>query len=379
MKRYFFSGGGSGGHLTPLIAVAEALKIREPDAEIHAILHRGDNLNSVVKENEVFDAVHPIFAGKLRRYHGGGLKSIGLTDMLKNLRDILFVALGFLQSCYLIVRYKPTILFMRGGFVGVPMGFAARLLGKKYVTHDSDAVASLANKLISGGAAAHAVSANPNNYPYDKAKTFETGIPLNKTFKEVTEQDMLVARQKLDIPANSKVVMVTGGGLGAARLNAYAAEALLPLLNKHESLIVFHQAGLSNETQVKQLYKGNQRAVVFGYRKDLGLISAASDIIITRAGATAMAEFAVQHKPMIIVPNPLLTDGHQLHNSKALENQQAAKVVTEGAEASAELKSQVEILLNSKDLRKNLARLAGETIKPGAAERVVDLLLKIQQ
>lgn len=376
--RYFFSGGGSGGHLTPLIAVAEELKKRQPEAQIHAVVHRGDNLNSLISDNPAFTKVHQIFAGKLRRYHGKGLRGIGLVDLLKNIRDVFFLGLGFLQSCYLMARYRPNALLMRGGYVGVPLGFAARIFRRPYMTHDSDAIASLANRLIASGAAAHAISATPEHYPYKTEKTVLTGIPLQSSFKPVTATENSASRRVLGLPEDAVVILVTGGGLGAVRLNSGVSSVVKELLEQNKNLYVFHQSGKGNEEAVKEFYKDQGRVEVFGFRDDLGVISSASDLVITRAGATAMAEFATQRKPMILIPNPLLTGGHQLHNAFALESQNAAVTVEEDKIAE-ELPKVLAKLLDDPTLRDNLGLNASRRVPQAAASKVVDVLLSISK
>ncbi|MDQ2973002.1 MAG: glycosyltransferase [bacterium] len=375
---YFLSGGGSGGHLTPIIAVAEELRRRYPDAEIHAVVHRGDNLNSLVSENKVFSSVHPIFAGKLRRYHGQGLKGIGVLESLKNIRDLGYLGLGFFQSCYLILRFRPNAILMRGGYIGVPLGFAARLFNRPYITHDSDALASLANRLIARGARAHAVSASPEHYPYPKDKTFVTGIPLKNTFKLVDARSQSAAKQKLGLAADDKLVLITGGGLGAARLNEAAAKALNPLLQSDKRLNIIHLSGKSQVDIVKTSYSNLERVQVYGFREDIADLSAASDLVITRAGATAMAEFAVQGKPMIIVPNPMLAGGHQIHNALAYQLNGAAEIVEE-QELDRKLGAAVSVLLEHAKKRESLSLKARKMSDNGATGRVVDLLIKIQR
>src|SRR5688500_12846286 len=120
------TGGGSGGHVTPLTAVAAELKQLQPDIRIVFVGQRGDRFGDLVAENEHVDASHRILAGKFRRYHGEGLKQLlDVRTMLFNLRDLFYFFLGTLQSLVLIRRVRPDVVFVKGGFVGVPVGLAA--------------------------------------------------------------------------------------------------------------------------------------------------------------------------------------------------------------------------------------------------------------
>lgn len=380
MKTYFFSGGGSGGHVTPLVAVAEEIKSRQPKAVIHAVVHRGDaaGVNTIVKESGAIDYVHEIFAGKLRRYHGEGLKQLlDLRETLKNVRDVFYIGLGFLQSLYLILRYRPGVLFMRGGYVGVPLGFAARLLRKPYITHDSDAIASLANRLIAGGAAAHAVGLPKENYRYKQGITHHVGIPINQDFRPITKELRMAARQDLKLPNNAEIVLVTGGGLGAQRLNTVAATALNRLLKNRPKLFIIHIAGKQLQNDVEDSYKNTSRALVYGFTNQMRLLSEASNMVITRAGATAIAEFSVQGQAMIIVPNAQLTGGHQLHNAKVYQDNQAAILIEESDSAINQLETAIEELLNDSAERGRLGERATRLVKTGAAASVSDLLMSL--
>ena len=379
---YFFSGGGSGGHVTPLVAVAEELKKRCPQARVHAVVHRGDSggVNRVVKDSGAIDEVHEIFAGKLRRYHGEGLKQLlDIKEMLKNLRDVFYVIVGFIQSLYLVLRYKPKALFMRGGYVGVPLGFAARLLHRPYLTHDSDAVASLANRLIARGASAHAVGLPKENYRYNQSRTHHVGIPVNKAYTVINSDLRETARQELKLPHDAEVVLVTGGGLGARSLNRTAAAVLLRLLKSRPRLFIIHIAGKKLQEEVEHLYRNTSRSLVYGFTNELRLLSEASDVVITRAGATALTEFSIQKQAMIIVPNNQLTGGHQLQNARVYQENSAAVLVDEDENTQEVLYKTVNELLDNPAERGRLGESAEQLVKKDAAENVVDILIKLHR
>src|SRR5688572_6304483 len=315
-------GGGSGGHLTPLLAVAEELKRIDSDITLTYVGHKGDNLHSVVGEHSSIDKAHVIFAGKLRRYHGEGWRQLfDVTTMLKNLRDSFYLLLGLLQSVFLLRADKPDVVFIKGGFVGVPVGWAARLWQIPYLTHDSDVLPGLANRILAKKARAHAVAMPKHLYSYPSHKTKEVGIPISKAYKLVTKADKTKARKTLGIPSAAKVLFVSGGGLGAQRLNSAVVKAAPEIFEKVPSLYILHQAGQKHQTDVAQGYqealnvKQVERTQVFGFTDKMADLSAAADLAVTRAGATAMAELAVQGKAVIMVPNPMLTGGHQLKNA----------------------------------------------------------------
>lgn len=170
------TGGGSGGHITPILAVAHELKKLAPDTHIIYIGQQGDTFGTVVAEHELIDEVHTIAAGKFRRYHSEGLKQLlDLKTMWLNLRDGFRVVKGLVQSYRLLGDLKPDMVFCKGGFVGVPVGLSAALRHIPYVTHDSDAIPGLANRVIAKWAALHAVALDPSLYPYPVERTVNVG------------------------------------------------------------------------------------------------------------------------------------------------------------------------------------------------------------
>ncbi len=330
------TGGGSGGHLTPLLAVAEQLQKIAPDYKLEYIGQQGDKLGDIINQDPpLFSGVNTVRAGKFRRYHGEGLRQLlDIKTLVLNIRDLLYVIIGSVQAFLLLRRMQPSVLFCKGGFVGVPVAFAAWILGIPYVTHDSDAIPGLANKLISKGATLHAVALPKDIYPYPSHKTITVGVPIAARFKHVTSLVNERAKQTLGIPKTAPVLLVIGGGLGAERINKAIMTGVVELLNIH-SLRILHVVGRANEQRSNDYYDNTllisdrSRVVVYGFTNQVALLGEAADVVVTRAGATNLAEFSTQAKACIIVPNPLLTGGHQIKNAHAYKQKQAAVIVSE--------------------------------------------------
>lgn len=375
-------GGGSGGHLTPLLAIAEELKRLEPNARLSYIGHRGDNLHGLVGTHANVDVGYKIFAGKFRRYHGAGWSQFfDLLTTLKNLRDGLFVVLGLLQSLALVRKLKPDVVFIKGGFVGVPVGLAARFWRVAYVTHDSDALSGLANRILSGGAAAHAVAMPKTSYSYPNNKTFEVGVPVASGYEYVTNDVMANARKKLDIPEDASVLFITGGGNGAKRLNQAVVTAAPNLFDAVSNLYILHQAGKKLESDCLQAYqkvlneKAQRGVRVYGFTENMHWLSASANLIVSRSGATAMAEFAVQGKAVVVVPNPMLTGGHQLKNAAAFEAKKACVIVKEDELSS--LGNVIVGLLSDRSKQRALGDALNKFAKTDAAELTARLILSV--
>lgn len=376
------TGGGSGGHITPLLAVAAELKQQKPDTKVIYIGHTGDKLADIPKKDTNIDEVYSVRAGKLRRYHGEGWKQIlDVPTMLLNIRDVFYLAVGMLQSRKLLKKLQPSVIFIKGGFVGVPVGLAAGRLGIPYVTHDSDAIPGLANRIIAKKAALHAVALPVDVYDYPVEKTVSTGIPLRADFVPVTEKLQQEYREQLGIPATAKLLFVIGGGLGSQRINAAVADAVPHLLGEFQELHVIHAVGRANEEDMSARYKSlstseQGRVHTKSYIDDVFRYSGAADIVITRAGATNLAEFALQGKACIVVPSPFLAGGHQLKNADYLEEQGAAVVIdeTELAADPNRLANQVSELLSDRVRREQLGKKFATFAKPHAAAELAQLL-----
>lgn len=382
------TGGGSGGHITPVLAVADELKKQFQGVRIVYIIQKGDKLIDVPSSHPSIDRVYTIRAGKFRRYHGEGLKQLlDVPTILKNLRDLIFVGMGLWQSYWLLKKLKPAGIFCKGGFVVVPVGLAAAAQGIPYVTHDSDSIPGLANRLIARWAKAHATGMPKELYPYPQEMSFYTGIPLSSLFKTVSVHEQTKFKEYMGVPKDHKVVLITGGGLGAQRVNEAVIVIARELLSDESEVTLVHIAGRANEEAVRAAYdavlpEGQRgRVMVKGFITDLYRYSGAADVIIARAGATAIAEFAQQQKACIVIPNPLLTGGHQLKNAQYWQEQGAIELVTEEELQTNPglLLQAVRDLLDNDTRRQEIGTKLSAFAHPKAAEQLAELMKQVIQ
>ncbi len=379
------TGGGSGGHITPILAVAAELKQHHPDIRIIYVGQRGDSLGDIPAQDPNIDKTYTVRAGKFRRYHGEGFwQLLDIRTILLNIRDFFYVLAGMFQSWRLMGRLRPDVVFSRGGFVSVPVCLGAAGRGIPYITHDSDPIPSLANRIIAPWARLHAVALPVELYPYKPAKTVTTGIPLNKEFKPVTATLKKHYRSELKLPKEAKVLFIIGGGLGSQRVNHAVADALPHLLRDFQDLHVFHVVGRANQAEMQKSYiaglptEEQGRVQIMGFIPDVYRYSGAADIIITRAGATNLAEFALQGKACIVVPSSFLAGGHQLKNADYLAEQGAAAIITEDdlADDPNRLAKQVAGLLHNSQQLAALSDKLATFAQPHAAQTIAKLILE---
>lgn len=380
------TGGGSGGHITPILAVAHELKRLQPDVHLIYIGQKGDHFAAMVGEQPVIDQVFAVRAGKFRRYHGEGLKQLlDVPTLAKNVRDAWYVLVGLWQSFWLLGRLKPDTIFTRGGFVSVPVALAGRIRRVPYITHDSDAVPSLANRLIAHGAALHAVALPIELYPYPAAKTVNVGVPVARQFQPVGIKEQQAFKRELGLARSQQVVLITGGGLGAAVINQACLEVVPKLLAANPQVCVIHTVGQQHEAAMRASYERvlapdlYRRLQIYAFVPDLYRYSASADVIIARGGATTLAEFARQGKACIVIPNPLLTGGHQTKNAEAYAAAGAVMVVreTELHDSARVLVDKVTYLLQHKAERQILAATLQKFARPDSARELAAILLRL--
>lgn len=374
-------GGGSGGHITPLLAIAKRLKSINPSVNVEIISERGGKFSHLIDSAGPIDASNQIFAGKLRRYHNESwvVRLIDVKRNLLNLRDLFYLGVGFFQSLWLIYRKRPEVILIKGGYVGVPVGFAAKLLKVKYITHDSDANAGLTNRLIAKDATFNLVGMPGGTYGYKEEKTILVGVPVDQDFLDTNKNNKQKLLSKLGLPKESRVILVTGGSNGAQRLDKAFIGIVQNLLERYSDLYVIHQIGLGNE-QIYDTLPANfrHRVIVSKFLKPLSDYSAIADIIVARAGATAVTEFASQNKACILIPNPDLTGGHQLKNAQILKKAKAAVVIQEDIALGKpeEFCGAVCELLDNQDKRRSLGSNLNRLLPLDATNRIADLLSK---
>ncbi len=382
-KTIILVGGGSGGHLTPLLSVAEAIKRRDRTVRIIFIGQKGENLHEVMAK-DVIDETVLISAGKFRRYHGESFLQhiLDVKTILLNFRDFFRFLHGLWDSWKILRKYKPTVIFLKGGFVSVPVGYVARFQHIPYVTHDSDAIPGLANRLTAAHARFNLTALPAALYPYDAAKSRQVGIPIQSAYRQLSESDVLDAKKQLGFSEEDTVILSVGGGLGAQKINHALARSAANLLKDSRSVII-HVTGKKLFEETKALYTQElnesqlRRVKLIDFTTELYRYSAAADVVITRAGATNIAEFGVQQKLCIVVPNPVLTGGQQLHNAKILSDAGAAVVVDEDSldQLYTVIKETLSLPLAK---RQQYASALGTLSTQDAADKISDILLAIE-
>ncbi len=297
---------------------------------------------------------------------------------------MVFISIGLVQGYFLIKKLKPDLIFSRGGYVSVPVCLGAKLNGVGYITHDSDPIPSLTNRIIGPGAKLNLVAQPKDIYPYKKDKTVTTGIPISRLFVRVTEKVRVAYRQKLNVDQKAKMIFVIGGGLGARSINEAFYDILPNMMSEFKDLRVVHIVGRINEEQTLEAYKEvlsgeqAQHIEVLSFTDKVYMYSGAADLVITRAGATNLAEFETQGVACIVIPSTSLVGGHQLKNADILKDNHAAVVIRdeELKENPHSLAKQISLLLRDPRKRQQLGDELTKFAHPNAGEEIATLIIK---
>lgn len=319
--------------------------------------------------------IRRVVAGKLRRYRGS---RISLKEGFLNLRDLLLVVVGFFQSLGRLVVWRPDVIFLKGGYVGLPVGLAAAVLGIPFAVHDSDAVLGLTNRILGRFAKKIAVSWPVENYTGKFVqKMVFTGVPVSDDVVKYQHAAPEKLKKQLGFDGKKPLLVAVGGGLGAKSINLALVQNLGDLLGKYAVVLVAGRAQYADVQKKTAKYAGSPDFRLFDFLTDgLGELLAAADVVVARAGATTIAELAVLQKAAILVPAEFLTGGHQSKNAAILEQAKAAVVIRD-ADLKRKLVGGVDKIMESaalkRELENNIRRFKNERAAADLARLIMDV------
>lgn len=369
-----FTGGGTGGHFYPLIAVAEAIhEIVEDEKIIDPTLYYiGPHVldERALAEQDIVFKQSP--AGKWRRYFSAN-----------NFLDILKTIIGIIKATLQLHSIYPDVVFSKGGYASFPTTYAARLLTIPVVVHESDAVAGRANTITSKWARAVAISYPGTETQFPKVAKKDIaliGNPIRSTlWKPAKEGSHEFLELKKDIPT----LLVLGGSQGAEAINEALLNALPELLNKYQ---VIHQTGSANYEATTSLanvildkHPHRERYRPYGFLNALALRMSAgvSSLVISRAGSGTIFEIAAWGIPSIIIPIPEKISHDQTKNAFAYARSGAATVVVQENLSPHILVSEVSRIMNTPNTHTSMSESAKTFARPDAAKKIARMLLNI--
>ena len=400
-------GGGSGGHVTPAVAVVHEILLKKPRAEVEfwTDFKYYKNVTKLTTELGVawgesarrrkttYIRVRRIPAGKFHRYAKWSFKDyfvhFGLTVkdlIIGNILGFFGFVTGLVTAFVRLVRKssRPDVIFLKGGYVCLPVGMVAKLFHIPYIIHESDSVAGLANRLLMSKAKKVAfgmpiseeVQALHPNYIW-------TGIPVGAEFKPVSPTKQISLKKAFSFNADKPLVVITGGSQGSENLNE-ATRTILPELLKFTSVgLVAGRKHYENMMDLKKYENWEKASLESDFRMwefntTMDELMGAADVVVSRAGATTIAELAALKKAVILVPFARLPGGHQTKNAERLKGANAVSMVDDlkMVKNPTVLLDEIRHLVKSPRLRANMADRLHEEARSDAARRLADIILE---
>lgn len=303
-----FSGGGTLGPVTPLLAVAEAYSLKYPETEYVWVGTKSGPEKEFVENKQIRFVA--LASGKWRRYFS-----------ILNVVDIFLIVIAFVQAFLFLLKEKPALLISAGGFVSVPLHWAGALLGIPQWIHQQDWQVGLANKLMAPFADTITVALKSNLNKFNPSKTVWLGNPVRT---EILKGDRERAKQRFGISSNLPVILAMGGGTGSFKINQLVVEAVPHLQGFCE---VIHLSGKERQQEsvdhASKLFSFYHHYTFFN--DEMADAYALADIIISRGGFGSISEIAALSKPSVLIPKP----GHQYDNVKFIADEKAAIFIDE--------------------------------------------------
>jgi len=357
--RILFTGGGTGGHIFPIIAIKEAFE------QGHEFYYLGPD--SFARENLGDIKAKFISAGKFRRY----FDPLFLIEFTKTI-------IGIIQSFWHLFHWMPDIVFSKGGYGSFPIVFVAWIYRIPIIIHDSDAVPGLANKKMAKFAKRIILSFE-NAKKYFKTKQQGKIIVIgNPVRKELLDGDKSKAKELFQIQTNKPVILILGGSQGAQKINEIITDFLPRVLQQAE---VIHVCGQGNFAELKKniLKSSDYHLYPFLDVEQLKYAYAAADLIINRAGAGSIFEIAALGKPSILIPLPSAAADHQRENAFEFSKISGAIVLDQENLTLNILLEQISNLFSNPQKLSEMSQKAKSFYNPQTAELIRDEILKLIQ
>lgn len=320
-KLIVLTGGGTAGHVMPHIAMLEDYKLH--GFRVAYLGSKGIE-KSLLEDFQV--PYYTIQVGKLRRYFSW-----------QNFTDIFRLFIGFFQSLLLLAKLRPAIVMSKGGFVSVPVAYAAKVLGIPLVSHESDFTPGLANRLIAP-IAQRVLYSFPETAQYLGRNSELVGIPVRR---ELLSGQPKKGREICGFSDDGrKTILIMGGSLGAQRINECVEQIISDLVNRYQ---VIHITGKGKSSDIDLPYYKSFEFV----SAELAHLIALSDLVISRAGANSLFELLALHKPMLLIPLEQGSRGDQVLNAACFEKLGLATVIREESLSPSHLFKSIEFLLNT--------------------------------
>lgn len=352
--RIIISGGGTGGHIFPALAIADELKAQFPDVSL-------------------------LFVGAYNRMEmqrvpkaGYAIKGLWISgfDRKNMIRNLLFpIKLGwsFLQALFILLKFRPNVVVGTGGFASGPLVFVASLLRIPAILQEQNAYPGVTNKQLASRVNTICLGSESAQRFFPKSKTVVTGNPVRKALHQNLSRT--AASKILGVDSKVFTLLVLGGSLGARKINQLVKNHLVDI--KKQNIQLIWQCGHLYAEEYQPLATAGIRVVPF--IDNMPAAYAVADLVVSRAGALAISELCITAKPTIFIPSPNVSENHQEKNAQALVNKEAAMMVVE-RHAEAEFWPVLISLIESESMRNKLSKNIKSFAHPNATKEIVSTI-----
>jgi len=357
--KVILSGGGTGGHIFPALSIAHALKIKYPESDFLFVGAKGKM--------------------EMEKVPNAGFKIIGLwisgiqrKQLFRNILFPLKLIVSLLKSVVIVLKFKPHVVIGTGGFASGPLLYVASIFGTPTLIQEQNSFPGITNKLLAKKAHKICVAYDNLETFFPKEKIVVTGNPVRQDLLDLKEKQE-EAHSTFNLSQTKKIVLVLGGSLGARRINQLVETQLQYF--KNNNIQVLWQCGKLYFDEYRH-YDNTTDVQVMSFIKRMDLAYAASDIIISRAGASSVSELCIVGKPVIFIPSPNVAEDHQTKNAQAISSQNAALLIAE-KNLEDEFETQFSELINNEGLQQSFATNIKKLAKKSATNDIVHEIEKL--
>ena len=357
--KVILSGGGTGGHIFPALSIAHALKIKYPESDFLFVGAKGKM--------------------EMEKVPNAGFKIIGLwisgiqrKQLFRNILFPLKLIVSLLKSVVIVLKFKPHVVIGTGGFASGPLLYVASIFGTPTLIQEQNSFPGITNKLLAKKAHKICVAYDNLETFFPKEKIVITGNPVRQDLLDLKEKQE-EAHSTFNLSPTKKIVLVLGGSLGAHRINQLVETQLQYF--KNNNIQVLWQCGKLYFDEYRH-YDNTTDVQVMSFIKRMDLAYAASDIIISRAGASSVSELCIVGKPVIFIPSPNVAEDHQTKNAQAISSQNAAMLIAE-KNLEDEFETQFSELINNEGLQQSFVTNIKKLAKKSATNDIVHEIEKL--
>lgn len=360
--KVLLSGGGTGGHIYPALALMRRLKEIDPTTEfLYVGTERGLESRIVPKAGVPFKSVK--------------VEGFKRSLSLENLKTIQLFLQGIFKAKKIVKEFNPDVVIGTGGYVCGPVVYAAAKLGIPTIIHEQNSIAGVTNKFLARYVTKIATCFEEAKKEFDKyaSKVVYTGNPRAQEVAGILPSDALVEyRLKPGVPT----VLIFGGSRGAQAINKAFIEAL-PEFAKREYQVLFATGEVHYKALSEVIGQTSENVSVVPYIHNMPEIFANVSVVVSRSGATTLAELTALGLPSILIPSPMVTNDHQTSNAKSLVKHDAAKMIAETELTTPYLLQTIDEMMDYPEKRKEMASQAKKIGVPDAADRLIEVINEI--